>query len=352
MTVLRVLLACCAALGAAHRPAVEGLGSCGLDFSSSDVALNVPNVEISWTFSHYFDCSARAVWMTFQSPRDGFADMYVGAGTPMIERFAGLRPDILVMGPGLPPLTDAELARIPEQVRADPAFVATGYLRAAPEDQTTCEHLSEVMRGETEVKGGQCVFYEPWGQSDSYWLLDADNLLVPEGGATYYAVVWLREDTSGKLGIAMGDWPEDFRTQYELGKPTCSRDMSDFHEKRTQSVRAETEFPAVACEAFVEPEAPEAPEEHSHDHGSHEEEHSHDHDDGHSHSHDGHSHEGHSHSSHSDHEGHAHEDEGHSHSDHDGHAHDEDAETANYESDAATSLHATVLPLLLLAALL
>ena len=83
--------------------------------------------------------------MTGTTPSAGF-EYYVGVGIPPTERHASLRADAVVIGASLPALTAAELAAIPDAVKADEAFVPNGYLHASPADQSSCAHLDDVMR--------------------------------------------------------------------------------------------------------------------------------------------------------------------------------------------------------------
>lgn len=103
------------------------------------------------------------------------------------------------------------------------------------------------MQDSSSVKNGRCDFYEPFGRTNSWRVLDADNNLIPNKGATYHVAVWLQENTSGKFGVAVGTWKEDFRTPYELVDPTCERDLGDFDEQHSE-VAPEC-FPVVACPA-------------------------------------------------------------------------------------------------------
>ena len=131
-------------LAHAHRRATT-IPSCDGDFGSSATALPIPSADISWSMKHYLDCTHRAVWMTGTSPSAGF-EYYVGVGIPPTERHASLRADAVVIGASLPALTAADLAAIPDAVKADEAFVPNGYLHASPADQSSCAHLDDVMR--------------------------------------------------------------------------------------------------------------------------------------------------------------------------------------------------------------
>jgi len=101
-----------------------------------------------------------------------------------------------------------------------------------PANQSTCEHLGRVMKNESTVKNGRCDFYEPYSQTNSWRILDADDNIIPQNGGAYYVAVWLQENTSGKMGIALGTWVENFITPFEIAQPTCSRTLLDWSEKK------------------------------------------------------------------------------------------------------------------------
>jgi len=272
---LRLLLLAAAALlvlvqrerlvATAHRPALQnGQAGCGDDFGSSTTALSLPDPSISWSFKHYLDCTHRAVWISFQntSPPSATSDdggeegtlFYVGVGVPTLPRFEDVRADALIIGPGLPPLDDATFRSLPESIRSDPVWTASSggdigaYFHQSPQEQSTCEHLGTVMKGESTIVEGRCDFFEPFGQTHSWRVLDADDNFIPSGAGdgTYHVAVWLQNNTSAKIGIALGTWVEDFITPYgDIPTPTCARDfLSDFSEK---SGSQEECFPVVSC---------------------------------------------------------------------------------------------------------
>lgn len=262
----RFLTLCCSLTTVvAHRPAVNGPGSCDNDYGSSSTALPLADPLISWSFKHYLDCTHRAVWMETVNPNPN-QPFYVGVGIPPVDRQSEVRADALVIGPGLPALTDAEWALIPEQVRNDPVWRSGdnmgAYFHQSPQDQSTCDHLGTVMQESSTVVDGRCDFYEPFGKTHSWRVLDADNNLLVEQGATYYVAVWLQENTSAKIGIALGTWVENFIAPYAIDTPTCTRDLSDFSEKEGWQDEC---FPVVSCPTAQRPigcesaEAVEAP---------------------------------------------------------------------------------------------
>jgi hypothetical protein len=238
--------------GLGHRPAITR-GSCDDDFGSSATALVIQDAAISWSFQHYIDCTHRAVWLKWTNP---YADskMYVGVGIPPVARFDALRADAVLIGPGLPQLSEEDVALIPEEVRNDPAWTSEmgAYFHRSPADQSTCDHLGATLSSSTTVKNGRCDFYEPYGQTNSWRVLDADLNNIPVNGAEYYIAVWFQEPTSGKLGIAMGTWKEDFFTPMDKVTPSCVRDMTDYSEKYNEQPE---DFPVIQCAGTSVPQS-------------------------------------------------------------------------------------------------
>lgn len=235
----------CLLAASAHRPLLTK-PSCDGDFSTSDTAANVPDPTISWATQHYADCTSRALWFSFVNP---FADFlfYVGVGVPVQERFADLRADALIIGPGLPNLTPEELSYLPKEIRDDPAMMKGngGILHKAPADQSTCAHLGKTMTEASSIKNGRCDFFETYGQTNTWRVLDADGNAIPDAGAKYHVAVWLQTHTSGKFGVAMGTWKEDFVTRFDMVTPSCERNIQDFSEQKV-AIDAKC-FPVVQC---------------------------------------------------------------------------------------------------------
>lgn len=231
----------------AHRPLLQR-PSCDGDFSSVSSALVIPDPEISWSFKHYADCTSRAIWMAFTNPSEDFR-FYVGIGVPTQPRFADLRADALIAGPGLPALSADDLASLPAAVRDEYAALEASHaaengpsdprgfgalLHRSPADQSSCAHLGAVMQRSSTVREGRCDFYEPYGRTNSWRVLDADGNVIPVAGARYHVAVWLQEHVSGKFGVAVGTWREDFSSRFSIEAPGCARaDLGDFSEQHT-----------------------------------------------------------------------------------------------------------------------
>ncbi|CAE8682933.1 unnamed protein product [Polarella glacialis] len=231
-----------------HRPALPSkwVASCDSDFGSSKTAMVLSDASISWSFKHYLDCSNRAIWARWINPAEN-STFYVGVGTPPMPRFAALRADALIIGPGLPALSAATKLLLPAEVLSDPVWNITGIgaiFHRSPQDQSTCGHLGAVMANSSTVKNGRCDFYEPHGATNSWRILDADGNQLPTSGAMYYAAVFLQSDTSGKVGIALGTWAENFVAASNLTSPSCKRSFPDWSEQKEHQGSC---LPVLSC---------------------------------------------------------------------------------------------------------
>ena len=151
-----VFIACVIVCARAHRR-LTTRPSCDDDYPNSTHALPMADPTISWYFQHYADCSRRAVWATFVNPRANFS-FYVGVGVPTFQRFTGLRADALIIGPGLPAMLESDMAQVPAEVAADPAWGGAGVgaiYHRGPADQSTCAHLGAVMTRHSTVRNGR-----------------------------------------------------------------------------------------------------------------------------------------------------------------------------------------------------
>lgn len=171
-----------------------------------------------------------------------------------MERYEDVRANALIIGEGLPQLDEEVFANLPEEIRNDPVWNSSdvgAYYHEAPQDQSTCDHLGSVMFEASTVLNGRCDFYEPFGRTHSWRVLDADNNSISVPNATYYVAMFLQEDVSAKFGVALGTWVENFWTQYELDTPGCTRVIDDFSEKDGDQTDC---FPMVRCSALGEDE--------------------------------------------------------------------------------------------------
>merc|ERR1712196_356028 len=115
-------------------------------------------------------------------------------------------------------------------------------LMESNEDQSTCDHMGIVMSKHSEAvqvypdAPVRCTFWEEFGKSNYWFMLDEDNVVLPVKDAQYWAVLYLQKNQMGKAGLALGAWPEDFTTQYpelqeNMDAMTCKPDLlTDFRE--------------------------------------------------------------------------------------------------------------------------
>ena len=61
-------------------------------------------------------------------------------------------------------------------------------------------------------------FWEPFGGSHSWRVVDEDHHRMPVKGAMYSVVAWLQQDTTGKFGVAIGTWQDQPQTELLFGR--------------------------------------------------------------------------------------------------------------------------------------
>jgi hypothetical protein len=132
---------------------------------------------------------------------------------------------MIVFGPGLPNLQSSDCPGPCNQFyNAEVRANEGALLFESPEDQSTCDHVqSEEMNAVTEVQDGRCHFYEEYGGSHSWVLID-QNFMAADAGK-YRFVIFSGPNTgpltSTKLWFACCDWPEDFITPFQIPETTC-----------------------------------------------------------------------------------------------------------------------------------
>ena len=106
-----------------------------------------------------------------------------------------MRVDALVIGPGLPLLSETVFSQLPEEIRMDPVWdddQIGAYYHQSPADQSTCAHLGPVMAEASTVRNGRCDFHEEWSDTHYWRLMDAEDNVLPVAGGTYYIAAWLQ----------------------------------------------------------------------------------------------------------------------------------------------------------------
>jgi len=165
----------------AHRSLPSGL-TCGAQFGSPDAPLVVPNPAISWANYGIYTCDDPIQWYEATTVDAGQL-LHFTLTVPEIERFREARMTAAIVGPGLPEAEDAA-GRVPDAVMDYTTANGLGIaVFDSPEDQSTCGHLtSKLMFNSSTVKDGRCHFYEPFGGSNLWVVLD-EWIAAPVAGA-------------------------------------------------------------------------------------------------------------------------------------------------------------------------
>lgn len=200
----------------AHRSLPSGI-TCGSQFSSADTALVIPNSEISWANYGIYTCEHPVMWYEVQS--DEQQQLKFTVTVPVIDRFENARMSVAIIGPGLEALQDDD--SLPDSVKQYAIDMGMGaMIYNSPQDQSSCDHLtSPEMISEVTVKDRRCHFYEPFGGSNLWVILD-DIITLPEA-ATYKIAVFEESGSTAKASFACCDWPEDFVSPYNIPETTC-----------------------------------------------------------------------------------------------------------------------------------
>ena len=138
---------------------------------------------------------------------------------PVIERFKDTRMSVVFVGPDLPALSTNP--SVPESIRTYANNNEWGgMVFHSPKNQSTCQHLSsKEMIISTTVKDDRCHFYEPFGGSNLWVVMD--EILAAPAGASYKIAVYEENGTTAKASFACCDWPEDFVTPFDIPETTC-----------------------------------------------------------------------------------------------------------------------------------
>ena len=176
---------------AAHKPV-----SIGGTHPTFDRALWMEDTDVSQVAYSELTETDRALWLAFEA--DVGTRLDLSLGVPVIDRLAGYRPGLAVLGPGLPPI------ELPLEAPPDVGGVAFDTAGTEPR-----------------------FFHEPFTGTDS-WILLEEAVDLPESG-TYYVVAWPPGETVGKLWVAIG-LREQFGLRDVLSLPTVVRDVRAFHE--------------------------------------------------------------------------------------------------------------------------
>lgn len=137
------------------------------------------------------------IWLAFTAPED--FELFVQIGVPVLERLKDFRPNLALVGPGLP---QAEL----------PFAVPEG--------------MGAIVLSTKEVTEPR-FFHEHFTGTDS-WILRSETVRLPAAGQ-YYLVAFSPEGQTGKLWVAIGT-RESFSPLDMLRFPIWRAKVRKFHE--------------------------------------------------------------------------------------------------------------------------
>jgi len=189
---LGLLLICVSFSVLAHKPA-----SIGGTFSTFDQALEMRDIDVSQVVYSPLDATDAQLWLTFEAAAGTMLD--VSLGIPVLDRLTDYRPNLAVLGPGLPAVD-------------------------LPID--TPPGVGGVVFDSAET-GDPRFFHEHVTGTES-WILIEDAVALPEAG-TYYVVAWPSGEQVEKLWVAIGK-RERFGLRDLLSFPSIIRDVRAFHE--------------------------------------------------------------------------------------------------------------------------
>ena len=111
-------------------------------------------------------CEHPITW--FEATADVNQKLEISITVPEIDRFIDTRMAAVVVGPGLPQLTQKANPDVPVSVLQYASDNRLGgKVYTSPPNQSTCNHMtSPTMITVTTVKDGRCHAYEPFSSSN------------------------------------------------------------------------------------------------------------------------------------------------------------------------------------------
>jgi len=200
--VVGLLLICMVQPALAHKPA-----SIGGTFPTMDEALRMEDIDVSQVVYSPLSAADPQLWLTFEATAGTTLDLSLGL--PVLDRLADYRPNLAVLGPGLPPI------ELPIELPPNVGGVVF----------------------ESATRGEPRHFHEHVTGTES-WILIEDAVNLPETG-TYYVVAFPPGDQVDKLWVAIGT-REQFGLRDLLSFPSIIRDVRAFHEVSNQPHRSRT----------------------------------------------------------------------------------------------------------------
>lgn len=161
------------------------------------VAVEIFDPEVSQVVYGDLPVGRASLWMAVEVP--AAMDIYVQIGVPYIDRLRAYRPQLALLGPGLPSLD----LPIPVPAGLGGMLVVTSRIGDAP------------------------VWREPVTGTRS-WILGEATLRVP-GPGKYYVVAWSASAVGGKAWVAVGT-RESFTVRDLAALPRVIDGVRAFHE--------------------------------------------------------------------------------------------------------------------------
>ena len=207
----------------AHAPSFDSPA-----YSSADDAYIVDDPAVSIVLYRTVTCERPELWLALQA-EVGFP-LFVQLLIPRIERLAGYRPSLAIVGPGLPEI-DAGI-ELPEGAGA--------------------------LVFETEQVEDPVPFDEPFTQTQD-WILVEETVTLPASG-TFYVTAWHPGRETGKLAVAVGTL-EQFGADSLALLPEWTEQNQIFHE--TPDYPPPEPVEEVTCEEELDAPQPAAEEQSS-----------------------------------------------------------------------------------------
>jgi hypothetical protein len=174
-----------------HKPVIVDGGATG-----PESAYEIEDVSVSQVGYHIVTPQAPELWFTFEA--EAGQELHLELGVPEIARFEGLRPAMVLLGPGLPPV--------------DLPFDVPGELGGIVYD----------------TEGVEPERFDEQFTGTASWKWPAESPVVQQTGR-HYAVAYLPRTDTGKLWMAIGT-AESFGFSDILSLPSTLFGVRAFHE--------------------------------------------------------------------------------------------------------------------------
>jgi len=207
--------------------------SCGAQFSTAETALLIPDITVNWAGNRVVTCDGQAMWLKFMVPQDRIGQkLYITAGTLHPDsntddagRFADVRVDAALFGPGLSPVDTGAISDSNPAVVVPSNLASSGALFLAADDLSVCDSsmfLAKQVPPLATETDGLCTYFEPLGQTYKAVVLDQVQTIAQMG--LHYVSFWTRTGSTAKIWISVGlvNGNDDFATKFVMPQGTCN----------------------------------------------------------------------------------------------------------------------------------